>query len=300
MISVVIPTHNRSTLLSRALESVLNQTFKDVEIIIVSDGSTDNTDEIVGDYQKKHGNIKFIEINPGKGANNARNKGIEASKGDYIAFLDDDDEWEPEKLEYQMNVFNSDDSVGLVYTGIKVIYVKEDITYYSMSGYKGDLSKEILLKNVIGATPSVMVRKAVLEKSGYFDYDMPAKQDYDLWIRICQISKVGFVDKPLVNYYNYSGEKQISLSTEKHEKAIEIIDSKYQDLFNRLSDSEVKTQRSNYNISIANIALRNNNKRLGLKYSFKAFKSKPNLKNCVYLLSIPIPFKVLLKIKNKT
>lgn len=299
MISVIIPTHNRSDLVQRAMTSVLNQTYQNVEIIVVSDGSTDNTKEVVNRYQKKYENIQFIEINPGKGANNARNRGIEASNGSYVAFLDDDDEWSTKKLELQLDVFKSDDKIGLVYTGINVIYVKENLTYYSLSGQKGDLKKEILLKNVIGATPSVMVKREILEKSGYFDVEMPAKQDYDLWIRICQVTHVGFVDEPLVNYYNYSGEKQISLSTEKHETAIEIIDKKYQNLFKELSESELKKQRSNYNISIANIALRNNNKKLGWKYSIRAFKYNPNVKNLIYILSVPVPFKMLLKIKNK-
>lgn len=298
MISVVIPTHNRSGLLKRAVESALNQTYKDIEVIVVSDGSTDDTQEVMQSYQKNYSNIKFISIFPGKGANNARNEGIKASEGDYIAFLDDDDEWVSSKLEAQMEVFKSDSSIGMVYTGINVIYVKENLTYYSLSGKGGDLSKDILLKNVVGATPSVMIKKDVLNESGYFDVDMPAKQDYDLWIRVCQLTNVGYVDQPLVNYYNYSGEKQISLSTEKHERAIEMIDKKYDSLFKGLTPKEVKFQRSNYYISIANIALRNNNKVLGLKYGVKALRTKLSIKNVVYILSVPIPFKVLLKIKN--
>lgn len=299
MISVVIPTHNRSDLIQRAIESVLNQTYKDVEIVVVSDGSTDNTEEVVQSYQEKYSNIQFLSIFPGKGANNARNEGIKASNGEYIAFLDDDDEWLPSKLEAQIDVFNSDSSIGMVYTGINVIYVKENVTYYSLSGKKGDLSKDILMKNVIGATPSVMIKKDVLDQSGYFDSAMPAKQDYDLWIRVCQVTKVGFVDQPMVNYYNYSGEQQISLSTKKHERAIQIIDSKYTSLFQSLTQEESRRQRSNYFISIANIALRNNNKRLAWIYAFKAFSQKKSIKNVIYILSVPIPFKFLLKLKNR-
>lgn len=298
MISVVIPTHNRSGLLKRAVESALNQTYKEVEVIVVSDGSTDDTEEVVAAYQKNNSNVKFISVFPGKGANNARNEGIEAAEGDYVAFLDDDDEWISTKLESQLAVFKSDNSIGMVYTGINVIYVKEKLTYYSLSRKGGDLSKDILLKNVVGATPSVMIKKDILNESGYFDINMPAKQDYDLWIRVCQLTNVGFVDEPLVNYYNYSGEKQISLSTEKHERAIEIIDQKYKSLFDTLTPEEIKLQRSNYYISIANIALRNNNKKLGFKYAFKALKTKKNVKNIIYILSVPIPFKFLLKIKN--
>ena len=80
MISVVIPTHNRGDLIGRAIESVLNQTYKDIEIVIVSDGSTDNTEEVVKKYQKKYNNIQLIAVHPNKGANNARNEGVKAAQ----------------------------------------------------------------------------------------------------------------------------------------------------------------------------------------------------------------------------
>lgn len=298
MISVIIPTHNRSDVIGRAIESVLNQTYKDVEIVIASDGSTDNTEEVVRRYQEQHSNIELISISPNKGANNARNEGIKASKGEYIAFLDDDDDWELDKLESQMNIFRKNQSVGLVYTGINIIYVNENISYSSLSGYRGDLSKEILIKNVIGATSSVMVRKEVLDKSGYFDIKMPAKQDYDLWIRVCQHTKVDFVVEPKLNYYNYTGSKQISGRVDRHEKAVAIMKEKYETLFARLNNEEKKKQQTNLNVSIANVALRNNDKKLAFKYSYKAFKSNPNLKSFIYMISTPLPFKWLLKAKN--
>lgn len=298
MISVVIPTHNRGDLIGRAIESVLNQTYKDIEVVIVSDGSTDNTEEVVKKYQKKYNNIQLISVHPNKGANNARNEGIKAAQGEYVAFLDDDDDWELDKLEAQMEVFKKDESIGLVYTGIKIIYVNEDINYKSLSGYRGDLSKEILIRNVIGATSSVVVKKEVLEKSGYFDIEMPAKQDYDLWIRACQYTKVDFVSAPKLNYYNYTGGKQISGSVDKHEKAVALMNKKYDSLFSRLTDEERKLQQSNLNTSIANVALRNNNKKTAFKYSYKAFKKKPSLKKFGYMSATPLPFSWLLKAKN--
>src|SRR5690625_1266873 len=275
MISVVIPTHNRGDLIGRAIESVLNQTYKDIEIVIVSDGSTDDTEDVVKKYQKKYNNIQLINVHPNKGANNARNEGIKASKGEYLAFLDDDDNWELDKLESQIKVFEKDQTIGLVYTGINIIYVNENVKYNSLSGYRGDLSKEILIRNIIGATSSVMIKKEVLDKSGYFDIEMPAKQDYDLWIRACQHAKVDFVAEPKLNYYNYTGGEQISGRVDRHEEAVAIMNKKYASLFAQLSTEERKKQQSNLSISIANVALRNNNKKLAFKYSYKAFKITP-------------------------
>src|SRR5699024_12380222 len=100
LISIVIPTHNRSELLVRAVDSVIYQTFKDSEIIVVSNGSTDNTDEVMSKYEDKR--INYISYRIAQGGNAARNKGIKAAKFDYIAFLDDDDEWHPEKLQKQL------------------------------------------------------------------------------------------------------------------------------------------------------------------------------------------------------
>lgn len=131
LVSVVIPTHNRADLLPRAINSVLKQTYTNIEVIIVSDGSTDNTRDVVDSFIKNDDRVKFIEYTPSKGGNVARNKGIEASTGEYIAFLDDDDEWLLEKLKKQVEIIESDKEIGLVYTGSRIIYVNEKVEYNS-------------------------------------------------------------------------------------------------------------------------------------------------------------------------
>jgi len=115
-VSIVIPTYNRAGLLSRTIQSVLNQTYQDFEIIIVDDGSTDKTEEVVKSFNSKK--IFYNRHEENKGANAARNTGIKASRGEYIAFQDSGDEWLPQKLERQMKVFeNASPEVGVVYTG---------------------------------------------------------------------------------------------------------------------------------------------------------------------------------------
>ncbi|RBP58082.1 GT2 family glycosyltransferase [Alkalibaculum bacchi] len=300
MISVVIPTHNRVNLLGRAIKSAQEQTIKDIEIIVVSDGSTDGTD----DYMKKNFNndhrIKYISYNPSRNGNYARNKGIEASIGDYVAFLDDDDIWEKDKLEKQLNVIKADNRIGLVYTGLTSIYVNEGYSYVVKPELEGDISKDILMKNYIGTTSTVMVKKEIFAKSGMFDENLMALQDYDLWIRICQYTKVGIVKDSCIKYYNYTNKMQISKRTEKYEETYYYLKKKYAELFERLSSYERNIQQKNYFLAIANLAMRNGSRRIATKYSSKALKSKLTLKGVAFLfLSIIGNYKYALMLRKK-
>ena len=234
-VSVIIPTHNRSSLIAGAIDSVYNQTEQDFEIIVVDDGSADDTPIIMDKLQKqdKSGRLKYFRLDRPHGANFARNYGIERATGEFIAFLDDDDRWRPNKLESQLVVFESDKSIGLVYTGKEMIYEELGLNYCSTSRKQGDMSRDILIGNFIGSTSSVMIRNYVLDKSGMFDIDLPAKQDYDLWIRICQSYKVGVVPKPLVLYY-IRNINRISSDLDKRRRAESIINEKYKELTDSL------------------------------------------------------------------
>lgn len=285
MISVVIPTHNRADLLERAVKSVLNQTYKEFEIIVVSDGSSDNTDEVVERLKDNDERIKYISYHPGKGGNVARNTGIKEANYDYIAFLDDDDEWLPEKLEKQISILESNPKIGLVYTGINAIYIDQNISYVSSPSEKGDLAKKILFKNYIGTTSTVLLRKSILKKSGVFDIELKAMQDYDLWIRVLQHSEAGVLPEPYVNYYNYSGNKQISQQTNRYIEAFNYISEKYNNEIMVLSKSEKREREKNFYLSLANKAMRNNEKKLAIKYSIKALQRRISLLGFFYLFS---------------
>jgi len=298
-VSVVIPTHNRSEQLIKTVESVLNQTHKEFEIIIVSDGSTDNTDQVIAELEQRDNRIKGIVYHPSGGANKARNKGIEAAKYEWVAFLDDDDQWYPDKLEAQLKVVQADESIGLVYTGVNVVYINENESYKSLGQHSGDLSREILKSNVIGTTSTVMAKKELLEEVGMFDVDLPAIQDYDLWIRLCQITRVGVVPEEKLYYYNNTASKQISSDLNRYESARERINNKYPALFEQLSESERKSIEVNTALSRANLALRNRDKKNAIKFIRKSLKHGFNVKSIIYLVLLPVPYKYLLKIRNK-
>lgn len=297
LVSVIIPTHNRADLIGRAIESVLKQTYKMIEIIVVSDGSTDNTKNVVSEYAEKDHRIQFIEYFPGGNGNIARNRGIEASKGEYIAFLDDDDEWMPNKLTKQLEIFSNNGNVGLVYTGVHIIYTEENIEYAHTGGPNGNLSKSILFGNVIGTTSTVLIKRHILELSGNFDTELKAVQDFDLWIRICQLCDIGIVREELINYYNYSASNQISSNTDKYIDSYKYIFNKYEELYQKLSKEELITRDANILIGIANRCIRNESGKDGRYYLLQAFKKKKSFKIIGLYLASFLDFKTLLKIR---
>lgn len=295
-VSVVIPTHKRADSILNAINSVLNQTYQNIEIIVVSDGRDYLTDKAVENFVES-GQIKYLSYEDSKGANYARNQGIKASSGEAVAFLDDDDEWNERKIEKQVNVFQNDKSIGLVYTGNFNIYNDLKIKYSYIPTKQGDLSSNIFEKNYIGSTSSVMVRKDLLIKVEGFDEKLPAIQDYDLWIRICQIANVGVVSEPLLYYYNELNNNQISSNTEKYKLAEEILIEKYTYIFT--STEELKTSlKSHFYETIIIKCLRNGDKRLAYKETISYFKFSKKVSAFKYLLMIPVPYKYILKLRS--
>ena len=200
-VTVIIPTHNRAEFLRHAISSVLEQSFQDFEIIVVDDASSDNTAEVVTRFHDER--IKFIRHVNRRGGSAARNTGIVNAKCDYIAFLDDDDEWFPEKLARQMEVLlASPPGVGCIYTGYVIVDKYNEKTNGQMiPSKKGDLSKDLLISNCIGGTSSVLLRKECFDKIGLFDENLPSFQDYDLWIRISRKFHFDYIKEPLLKYY---------------------------------------------------------------------------------------------------
>ena len=298
MVSVIITTHNRVNLLGRAIKSVLSQTYKDIELIIVSDGSTDGTDEFMKQYESDS-IVNYISYYPGRGGNYARNIGIKTAKGEYIAFLDDDDEWLTTKVEKQVKIMNSDPDIGLVYTGTHSIFVDDGIEFNSCPKNQGDLSKKILHHNIIGSTTTVMVRKSVFDKSGLFDETLCAIQDYDLWVRICQSVKVGVISAPMVNYYNYKNTRQISTNLEKYEIEYNYVNQKYDKLIkNNLSILEIKQKLASQKRVLALKALRNGNGREARLFLRRSLKCCFEKRTILYYLLSYFGYNFMLKIRS--
>ena len=297
LVSCIIPTHNREDLLPRAIRSVQKQTYKNLEIIVVSDGSIDGTSNLMKEFCEEDERIRFLEYHPEKGGNIARNTGIQEAKGEIVAFLDDDDEWMPEKIEKQLEVMK-DTSIGLVYTGVRIVYVNERIEYSFIGKEKGDLSKTIFLDNCIGTTSTVMVRKALLEQAGLFDVNLNALQDFDLWIRICQITKVGLIQEELIRYYNFTGAKQVSAITKRYIDAFVYINNKYKENLMNISKEYKQKKLQNEYMLLANKAMRNSDGKLARYYLEKSIHTKKSIKTILlYILSFT-NYKFILKVRN--
>ena len=219
-ISVVIPSYNRKEFLKRSIDSAINQTKKPFEIIVVDDGSTDGTETMIkSDYDS----VKFIK-QKNKGVSAARNIGIEVSIGEWICFLDSDDEWKKDKLEKQINAMKSNPSYKFFHSN--EIWIKNGLRINQKKKHKkygGDIFDKCL--DMCRISPSsVMINKTVFDEVGNFNEDLVVCEDYELWLRICDKYRVFFIDEPLIiKYGGHQGQLSYSIeSIENHRiKALE-------------------------------------------------------------------------------
>lgn len=198
-VSVIIPTYNREKTLLRAINSVLNQTHKDIELIIVDDNSNDGTERLINNI--KDCRIKYIKHNRNLGGSAARNTGILSATGEYIAFQDSDDEWLPNKLSEQLACLktNNVDVVFCAYS--RIIEQDEEIIPNLEIEINGDcIHNSLLWKNFIG-TPTVLLKSECFNENLLFDSNLPRYQDWDLWLRLSSKYKFKFLRKSLVRAY---------------------------------------------------------------------------------------------------
>lgn len=261
-------------MLSRAIKSVLNQTYKEIELIVVDDNPKGSKyrKEIQENIKDLLGNkIKYVQHERNMGACKARNTGIKYSKGDYIAFLDDDDEWITNKLEMQIEKMN-DPKVGLVYCSSRVIYtngnkiIGTDLRSFRKSGY---VFNELLKENFIGSTSCQLIRKKVIDDCGGFNETLQSSQDYELWLRITQRYKVDFVDIPLVNYYVHNGER-ISTNISKKIQGILRVNELYYEHLEK--NSNALTYRL---LKLSSYYIKDGQYKNGIKNYLKAIKCSP-------------------------
>ncbi len=194
LISVIIPTFNRGWTLRESIDSVLAQEFKDYELIVVDDGSTDNTQQILESYGKRM--VMLRQSN--KGVSAARNTGINKARGKYIAFLDSDDEWLPQKLSSQKAFFGSNSDALICQT--EEIWIRNGKRVNPKKRHKkrSGFIFEPSLSLCLVSPSAVMIKKCLFDEIGMFDEDLPACEDYDLWLRISYKYPVYLIDEPLI------------------------------------------------------------------------------------------------------
>jgi len=204
-ITAIIPTFNRVNYLPRAINSVKNQTYKLAEIIIIDDGSTDETEKTLSQISK----IKVIKTK-NKGVSHARNTGIKASKHEWIAFLDSDDIWMQRKMEQQVIFHKANPNILFSHTGERWLRDNRHVKYpKSLKKPSG----ECFLQNISTckiATSSALIHKSIFEEVGYFNEELSVCEDYDLWLRVTNRYNIGLINKELIT--KFAGHKQLSSS----------------------------------------------------------------------------------------
>lgn len=224
LVTAVITTHKRSpVLVERALKSVLNQTYQNIEIFVVDDSPVDyefrqDVKNMVESYSDKR--VTYIAHERCRGACAARNTGLASAHGEFIGFLDDDDEWLSNKIEEQIKGFDSDE-VALVYCGSRTLYESTGVVVEGRTPcVRGNVYEKLIFNNFIGSTSFPLLKTSALLKIGGFDTEMQSAQDADVWLRLSKEFLVNYVELPLVLYHFHEGE-QITKNPQKKVAGLE-------------------------------------------------------------------------------
>lgn len=199
MVSVIIPNYNYAHYLRQAVESVLAQTYPRVEVVVVDDGSTDNSREVLAEYAA---NIRCVH-QPNRGVAAARNQGARISSGDYLAFLDADDYWLPAKLERQIEMYRQDPELGLTHCGVEEFNERVGEFRQRTEGLAGWVARELLLFErpvILGGGSALMVPRRLFDEIGGFDERLSTSADWEFCYRMAMRWRVGFVSAVLVKY----------------------------------------------------------------------------------------------------
>lgn len=205
-VSVIIPTYNRERLIERSIRSVLNQSYTNIEVIVVDDGSKDNTEKVVKSINDER--IIYYKQKNG-GAAKARNTGVRLATADYIAFHDSDDVWREDKLEKQMNFLMENPQYGMVYCNYEinkidglVFVVPRNLNV--IGELDGDMFLTLLVNNTIG-TPTMLLKKELFEELGGFDETLHCLEDWDFALKFSEYYYIGFLDEVLIDVYQQAG-----------------------------------------------------------------------------------------------
>ncbi len=210
LVSVIIPTYNRETLIIKAINSILKQSFQDFDILIIDDASTDGTESVIRNLNNDK--IKYYKLEKNSGQCIARNYGIKRATGKYIAFLDSDDEWLPEKLSKQLECYkNGPANLGSVYGySYSMDMIKNKTSLISGKAYRGNIHNKFM-EGFCPSTPSLfLIKKEALEKVNYFDENLITFVDLDLHIRISKDYAFDFVEEPIIIKYEQIGDQYVN------------------------------------------------------------------------------------------
>lgn len=287
LVSVVIPTYGRPKMLLTAVKSVLDQTYSNIELLIADDHSPVSAKETLSsvlptDLQS----VRIIRHDENKGANVARNTGIRNASGEFIAFLDDDDKWEPTKLQRQVITFQkTDDDVGVVYTGQRLINDEGTTTSLLIPRIKGDVTKQLLYGADMVPFSSVMVRSDVIQQAGLPDERFPCWQDREWYVRLSQYCDFEPIPEPLAIRHIGDHDQISDDYMQRRDDAYPLFLEKHQPLaaeYGRICERKMKSSLIR---ELGKHALRQKNHQESQKQLIKSIVHYPlNVESYLYLL----------------
>lgn len=272
LVSVVIATYNMAGFLPLALRSALAQTYRNTEVLIIDDGSTDATADAVAPFLADARVRYLTQENAGQAV--AKNRGIRESTGDYVAFLDADDLWAPEKLEAQMPLFAASRAVGVVCSAFSYIDENGDpLPRVPGKLHRGRVSGPLLISNFVGFGTSV-VRRECFERLGTFNESLGMGIDYDLWLRLSTRYEFDYVERPLLNYREWPGQMSRNWNT-RYLNGIEIMKNFLRD-FPDAVDERTASEAWAHTYTGFGYSMRGSGRREALSLYLRALRFKPD------------------------
>lgn len=214
MVSAVVPSYNRPEQTQRAVDSVVAQRYSPIELVVVDDGSSPPLDDRLEIPEGSLADRQVVRHDRNRGGNVARNTGIETASGEYIAFLDSDDEWRPEKIRRQVETVRASDARA-VYTSIENVDAVGNLVGINEASHRGDIREPLLTGNVVGTFSSVLVESQTVDDVGYPDPDMPCWQDWEWFLRLSAETNFAAIADPLVVRHNEGGQISASLKPKR-------------------------------------------------------------------------------------
>jgi len=222
LVSIVIPTYNRPGLVVRAVESALNQTYENIEIIVVDDGSELN----LASFEERYPTVRFLKNDTNRGACFSRNRGLKIANGEYINFLDDDDELFPEKIELQIEKFHKSEIPNLGMVTCHLLDCRSGNKKVVANKVRGNVYMKMLSGFAVAGTEAMLFKASVFDEIDGFDESLESSQEYDLFIRVSEKFNIDYVDKVLTRK-NRSTD-QISLNFDKKIQGARVLFRKYE------------------------------------------------------------------------
>lgn len=294
LISVIIPNYNYAYYLPQAIESVLNQSYPHVEVIVVDDGSTDESESILKRYV---GRVRLIR-QQNQGVATARNRGVAEASGEFIAFLDADDFWLPTKLERQVKRFQNEPDLGLVHCGVEEIDENGAPLRTSLDGLEGQVAADLLLFKravILGGGSALMVPREVFTTIGGFDVRLSTSADWDLFYRLAARHRVGFVHEVLVRYRMHGSNMHGNIRLMEHDMLLA-----YSKAFSEAGSETRRLRRRAYgalHMTLAGSYFRAGNHRDFARHMLKSLSRTPE--NLIYALAFPARYWRRTRLQNK-